>query len=188
MLSVVVAACARSHGPTVAVLPERWATVRPATAISAAPRVGDVLRSHAVRSIDEARAAGVIAREPEACQDDLECLQRVGTELGARKLVTLRLAELGDTVAVHVTLVDAARGAREATMREIVSPHEPGRFAATLDVLGERLARQTAPGSSSGRTWLWIGAGGVVVAAVATAIALSRSPEATQPDTTIVPP
>jgi hypothetical protein len=189
MLVLLLAACGAAPGPRVAVLPEVWATTRPDTAAPAAPRITQTLGAHDVTAVADERSRAAIAVEGvegDACMEDLACLRRVGERLGASKLVTLQLAELGETLAVQLTLVDVRRAAREATMREVVNPNEATRVAATLDVLGTRVARQAAPPRRS-RAWLWLGAGGLTVGVAAvTLLVLASGGE--DPDTTIVPP
>jgi hypothetical protein len=187
-LLVALAACTTaSPGPRIAVLPEAWATARPASAAPAAPRIARALREHQLTPIADDAAREALSREGDVCLDDLACLRRVGQRLGAGKLVTLKLAELGETVAVQLTLVDVLRGAREATLREVITPNEAARLTATLDVLGARVARQTAPQPAGSPTWIWLGAGGVMAGAIIALVAINSSSDSA-PDTTIVPP
>lgn len=175
-------------GPRVAVLPEVWATTPAAPAAPASPEVTRSLGAQHVDTVTDADARAALAAEPIACVDDLGCLRRVGQRLGAGKLVTLQLAELGETVAVQLTLVDVGRGSRDATMREMVSPNEPAKVNAALDSLATRVARQTAPPRRSSRAWWWIGAGGIAVSAAAVAFVVATSGGGDEPDVVIVPP
>jgi hypothetical protein len=182
---LLIAACGASQGPRVAVLPETWASTRPEAAPPAAPRITQALRAHRVTPIAEEPTRQALAAENVECDDP--CLRRVGERLGANKIITLKLAELGATVAVQLTVFDVRRAAREATLREVVNPSEASRIAATLDEMGARVARQTAPEQKS-RRWLWLGAGGVVVGAAVLATVLILRNGDDNPDSTIVPP
>lgn len=188
MFVLAVTACAATRsGPRVAVLPEVWATTRPLASPPASPRITRTLSAHNVTAVADEAAAAAMVGETDGCVDDLACLRRVGERLGAGKLVTLQLAELGQTLAVQLTLIDVHRAAREATMREVVQPNEATRVAATLDVLGDRVARQTAvPEHRRSRAWWWVGAGGLVVAAAAVTLFVLSSGD--NPDSVIVPP
>src|SRR5687767_5786977 len=118
-LFAVLAACTTaSPGPRIAVLPEAWATARPPAVAPAAPRIARALREHQLTALADHATREALSREGEDCLDDLACLCRIGQRLGAGKLVTLKLAGLGETIAVQLTLIDVLRGAREATLRE----------------------------------------------------------------------
>jgi hypothetical protein len=185
---LLVAACAGARtGTRVAVLPEVWETTRAERTPAASVRVTKTLAAHEVAAVSDEASRAALATESTTCLDDLACLRRVGERLGAGKLVTLKLAALGETLAVQLTVVDVRRAAREATMREMVSPNESTHVEATLDTLATRVAAQTGGPRPNRRSWWWLGAGGLAVgvATVAIVFVVTRGDK---PDTTIVPP
>ena len=184
---LLATSCAGAPRPRVAVLPEVWATTRPESAQPAAPRITKTLTAHEVSAVDDSAARAALAAEGAGCVDDLGCLRRVGERLGATKVVTLQLAELGETLAVQATLVDVQRAAREATMREVIKPNEASRVAIRLDELGTRVARQAGPAPRARSHWWWLGAGGLA-AGVTVVTALVLASGGADPDAVIVPP
>jgi hypothetical protein len=188
VLLAAVSGCAgTARGARVAVLPEAWATSRPAGAPVAAPRLIRGLSARGLATATPEASATALAAEREGCLEDVPCLKRVGTRLGADKVVTVRLAELGRTVAIQLALVDVARGTGD-TLREVVSPADDARLGAALDTMAVRVARQAGAPERRGRPWLWVGAGGIAAGLAVTAIVLAVSSGGAEPDTTIVPP
>ena len=182
----VIAACgggARRSTVPLGVLPEVWATTAPVDAPPAARRVARSLeRSGVTTRAIEGAAPG--------CLEDLGCLRREGQRLGVRKVLTLKLAELGQTIAVQLSLIDVGRGARETTLRELVREASRPRLEQALDAMAARVARQAGAPETDSSALYWAGAGGLAlaVAAVIVVIALPSGDGGEAPDHTIVPP
>ncbi len=118
-----------------------------------------------------------------------------GAHERAEKAVVTRLAELGDTVLVRVSLVDVRAGTQEQVRQEVVRGASAARVAAAIERLGGDLARPFAPArDESGGAWysswaFWTVAGLLVAAAGTTATVLVVTQDGgRQPDGTITPP
>jgi hypothetical protein len=134
----------------------------------------------------------------ESCQEDSECLRRVGRELGADLVVTTRLAALGGTTLVRLSVLEIARGAAARARQEVV----PDATQVAVEEAIRRMARELAEAFGPEvlrkakawyeQWWVWTLAGGVIVAGAVAGIGIaaggSEHPSSEKPDVVITPP
>ena len=128
-----------------------------------------------------------------ACLDEPACLRRLGEGVGASKLLLVRLAGLGDTVAVRLVLVDAASGTEESSRQDVVHAATAERVAASVEAAARSLVASLAPPPAEPwyedwRLWVGVGAGALAAGGAAAAGVLLAPGDAARPDLTVTPP
>jgi hypothetical protein len=181
--------------PTVAVLPPAWLTETPSVEVDAgSAAVAGLVAVAGVAVVEPARSAAAVPPDLAAsCTDDLACLCDTGERLGATKVLWIRLAGLGDTVAIRIGLVDVASGTQELARQEVVQQATAERVAETVERLAREIGGPLAPPPAPGwyeqwETWVGIGAGILAVAGGVTAGVLLSGESAAGPDETVTPP
>lgn len=181
---------ARRTQTRIAVLPPVWVAGGTTIELDAAAAVGRGFgRYPSVR----ARTASLGERDAAECAEDLSCVREVGAHERAAKAVVTRLAELGETVVVRVSMIDVEGGTQEEARQEVVRNANAARVGAALERLARELGRPFAPPEPPPDAWyerweVWAG-GGVLVAAGVTATVLVVSGGGGRgPDGTITPP
>ncbi len=184
----------------IAVLPSVWVTPEPSRNFDAtAAAIDGLVASHGVTARRATVPPPPETAEPSvACHDDLGCVRRIGGAMKARKVVVVKLAELGDTVLVRIAMIDVEGGTQEQTRQSVVRGAEPSRIAEAVRSLSLELARPFGPPPAPQppapawyeHWWVWAGAGAVVAAGVATPLLLRGKDETPtqQPDVVIKPP
>jgi hypothetical protein len=201
-----ICGCGAANGPEpqapsapsvrMAILPAQWVTPDPKPTSELTQAVLQGVRSN--RGV-EAQAASVPsgpAQEAIACQDDPECLRTTGERTQAAKVVVTKIASLGGTVLVRMTVVDVKGGTQEQTRQSVSQTSENAALQQVVRDLAAQLAKPYAlpapeePTSSwYEKWWVWTLAGAVVTTSVAVPLML-RDPneEETPPDVVITPP
>ncbi len=171
----------------------RFAIVAPSWATE--PAVADVDARALLESSQE--GGGVrseLVADDSGCASEPACLQSLS---GRRfdKLITVRLAALGETVLVRGVLVDVASGTQDETRQVVVSEASSARLEAALGELGHAFAKPYLPPPPSPARqvpayetwWFWtaIAASVAVSGAVVTGAVVATQP---QPDVVITPP
>ena len=204
-LSLLSAACgaATSSGaeepsasaPIIAVLPPAWLTETPSVEVDAwSAAVAGLSAIAGVDVLEPARCAAAVPQDLAAsCTDDLACLCDTGQRLGATKVLWIRLAGLGDTVAIRIGLVDVASGTQELARQEVVQQATAERVAEMVERIAREIGGPLAPPPEPAwyeewETWVGIGAGVLAVAGGATAGVLLSGESAPGPDETVTPP
>jgi hypothetical protein len=184
-----------ASAPTIAVLPAAWLTETPSVEVDAgSAAVAGLSAIAGVAVVEPARAAAAIPQDLAAsCTDDLGCLCDTGHRLGATKVLWIRLAGLGDTVAIRIGLVDVASGTQELARQEVVQQATAERVAETVERIAGEIGGPLAPPPGPAwyeewETWVGIGAGILAVAGGATAGVLLSGESAAGPDETVTPP
>ena len=135
------------------------------------------LEEHAVRPV--LRAERVMARlqlEPAECTENLECVCRVGRDLGAERVVLLQLAELGETAVLRLTIINAQSELEEGSSQQVV---EGGGRVALLEA-AHTLGAAVSAGFLPRRPWYarwWPWTLLAVTAAGVTGVVLATQPE-----------
>lgn len=171
----------------------RFAVVAPTWATE--PVIPDV---NAAALVESTQAGGgvfseAVADEP-GCAADPPCLQ----SLAARrfdKVVTVRLAALGETVLVRGAVSDVASGTQDETRQVVVNGASADSIDAALRELGRAFAKPYLPPPPAPPPetpayetwWFWtaLGASVAVSGAVVTGVVVATQP---QPDVVITPP
>jgi len=136
-----------------------------------------------VRSSDRLRlhATAPGTRVPPACSEDPACLRHVSERSGAQKIITAKIAQLGDHQIIRVALVDVARGASQKTWQEETAAATPSQLAAVMDRIGAEMIETLVPPPPTPwyrQPWVWVSAAGLVVAGVVTAALVTRDRDA----------
>jgi hypothetical protein len=179
-----------------AVLPAQWVTPDPKPTTKLTQAVLQGVRSN--RGV-EARPASEVSRPTEEaipCQDDPECLRATGERAQASKVVVTKIAALGGTVLVRMTVVDVKGGTQEQTRQSVSQTAEEAALQQAVRDLAAKLAKPYAlpdpvePSPSwYEKWWVWTVAGAVVTTSVAVPLMLrDREDEETPPDVVITPP
>jgi hypothetical protein len=170
------------------------AAVAPVERVNVSEQEGARLQRLLLQVLRDAR--GVAAARPLpalACDPrEPECLERLGHEPGAERLLQLRLGRLGDTTVIRLTVYDLRRRARQGSWQEVL------RQAAGAQAERQALERMVAgfappppppPAKKPWYTrwWVWTAAGAVIAGGV-TAAVLATWDRGTRPDDTITPP
>ena len=130
-----------SAAPVVAVLPAVWLTDSPMTGAAAGAAAVAGIDDAGVATIDPSSVVVTLdAPFDPTCLDEPACLRRLGQSVGAAKLLLVRLAGLGDTVAVRLVLVDVASGAEESSRQDVVHDATAERVAASVETAARSLA------------------------------------------------
>ncbi len=201
-----ICGCGASPGPApetpsapsvrMAVLPAQWVTPDPKPTTKLTQAVLQGVRSN--RGVD-AQAASVAAQPTEEaipCQDDPDCLRATGKRTQASKVVVTKIASLGGTVLVRMTVVDVKGGTQEQTRQSVSQSAEDAALQRAVRDLAAQLAKPyaapdpEAPAPSWYETWwVWTLAGAVVTTGVAVPLLLrDGDEEETPPDVVITPP
>lgn len=179
-----------------AILPAQWVTPDPKPTSELTQAVLQGVRSN--RGV-EAQAASVPsgpAQDAIVCQDDPDCLRTTGERTQASKVVVTKIASLGGTVLVRMTVVDVKGGTQEQTRQSVSQTSESAALQRAVRALAAQLAKPyalPAPEQPSSpwydQWWVWTVAGAVVTTSVAVPLML-REPdeEETPPDVVITPP
>jgi len=116
-------------------------------------------------------------------------LRRVGQQLGADKLLQLRVGQLGDTTIIRLTAFDVVRGARQGSWQEVLRTPDDQAVARAMERMVGSFAPLPLPDKPwYSRWWVWTAAG-VVVAGTVTAIVLTTTLDSgPEPDDIITPP
>jgi len=205
MVALVCAGCGgtpqhattpRAPSQVVAVLPAAWVTSAPTTPVDASREVGRALEHERRLRVVPAGAALAAESDPTACRDDVECLRRVGRRAGASTVVGIKLAELGDTVVLRLSVLDASAGSQQTTLQRVVRGASADRVSRALAAMGSEARERLAPAPRAVREaggvgwWVWAGAGALAIAgaAVVVGVAVSSGDDQSDPDGVIVPP
>lgn len=179
--------------PRVAVLPSTWETASPFD-VDAARALSEGLRgSHGIRTADSEAVLRRARAAPEGCAADVACARRLGRDLGVDRVVSIRLAALGGTVAVRVRLLDVSGNTAEQTVQEVVRDASAQGLTAVLHRLGDELGRPTAPRPSPGLAWyehwwVWTLVGAAAIGTGAAIYVTVDQEPGPQPDVIITPP
>ena len=184
-----------ASSPTIAVLPAAWLTETPSVEVDAgSAAVAGLVAVAGVAVVEPARSAAAIPQDLAAsCTDDLGCLCDTGRRLAATKVLWIRLAGLGDTVAIRIGLVDVASGTQELARQEVVQQATAERVAETVERIAREIGGPLAPPPEPAwyeewETWVGIGAGVLAVSGGVAAGVLLSGESAAGPDETVTPP
>lgn len=176
---------------TVTVLEPLWMTGE--QPLKVPPKQGVERALASLRGVRVAPSKTPARPEGSACQQDTACIRAVGREAKADKVMVLSLAELGDTVLLKLSVVEA-RGTNKEQAFQRVS--KTAKVEAALAELTREAAKPfTQPEPKREPSWYerwWVWAGAAAVAAGATVVILlttgDDSPAQHEPDIVITPP
>jgi hypothetical protein len=177
-----------------AVLPAQWVTPDPKPTTKLTEAVLQGVRSNRGVDAQPASAASHPTKEGIACQDDPDCLRTTGERTQASKIVVTKIAALGGTVLVRMTVVDVKGGTQEQTRQSVSQTAEDAALQHAVRDLAAKLAKPYAlpdPVETSWyeKWWVWTLAGAVVTTSVAVPLMLrDREDEEIPPDVVITPP
>lgn len=179
----------------VAILPPLWVTSQPTVRLDAAREAARELSTlRGVALADRQRAAELTNGE-QSCQEDAVCVRRVGRKLQVDKAIVIRLAELGSTVIVRVSLVDARGSSREQTNQQVVRGASGERVGRAIGRMSAELVRPLLPSEPEVEQawyehwWVWVTAGTLVIGAVVTAVVIAvMNADEESPDVVVTPP
>jgi hypothetical protein len=175
---------------TLGVLPEESINLSPQEIARYGQRLERMLRQDPrVTLADGAALSHHLAGRGDKCATEIPCLQQVGQQARADKLLALRVGSLGETVILRLTVFDVVRGVRQGTWQEVLRQTDDR----TLDDALERMVRGFLPPPAAAPTrpswysrwWVWTIAGAVVAGSVTAAALATRS---SGPETVLVPP
>ncbi|MCC7381927.1 MAG: hypothetical protein IT384_08865 [Deltaproteobacteria bacterium] len=141
----------------------------------------------------ERRVHDALKKNPK-CQEDLTCLRGLGAELEANKLITGRIAVLGSTALLRLSLIDVALGTQQDTKQTLVKSVTAQHLRESLGALCLDLVRPLAPPLELepepwyGRWWFWAISGTLAAGAATTVVILSTRAGGPVPDHVITPP
>src|SRR5688500_11598969 len=104
----------------IAVLPAVWVAGGTGLPVDARRARARGLEAEGGVSVRTAEIESTGERDAASCAEDLACVREVGASVRAAKALVTRLAELGDTVVVRVSLVDVGGGTQETARQEVV--------------------------------------------------------------------
>src|SRR5687767_7074352 len=100
----------RRRTTRIALLPPVWVAGGSALPVDARGSLTRGLEAEGGVSVRATEETAMGERTAAECADDLACVREMGGRARAEKAVVTRLAELGDTVVVRVSLVDVRGG------------------------------------------------------------------------------
>ncbi len=179
-----------------AVLPAQWVTPDPKPTAKLTQAVLQGVRSNRGVEAQPASVASHPTKEGIPCQDDPDCLRTTGERTQASKVVVTKIAALGGTVLVRMTVVDVKGGTQEQTRQSVSQTAEDAALQQAVRDLAAKLAKPYAlpdPEEPSPswyeQWWVWTLAGAVVTTSVAVPLLLrDREEEVIPPDVVITPP
>ncbi|MEL6760604.1 MAG: hypothetical protein AAFP04_09395 [Myxococcota bacterium] len=176
------------------------AVVLPVVWIPENPLDSDRIDALLVDRWREVAALDVVAspeRIDSQCADDLGCLQRVGQQAGADKLMLYRVASLGPTAIIRAQSVDVGQATMEQTVQSVLEDESEGGVSdaeqveaadeALLAATDQLAAFYVEPTAWYARPVVWITAGAAILAGTLSFFLL-RGDDDPEPDTVVVPP
>ena len=133
-----------------------------------------------MHEVDEALSA-----QPEDCRQDVECVGRVGSQLGVARIVVPQFAELGATVLLRTTLVDVAERAEAESRQEIGEGLSHADLMEMARTMGAGIAEGFVPRRPWYRSW-WPWTLLTIVAGGATTAILLTRPETEPPPSGVI--
>jgi hypothetical protein len=182
--------------PRVVVLPAMWLTSAPRLQVDVeASAVQGLTATRGVVAESGARAAQALAAEVPGCPDDRACVRRVTRRLAGDNAVIVRLAELGDTLLVRISLADAHGGASERIEQRVLHSATAAAVGTAVREMTIDLARPLVPEPRTEqsawyrRWWVWAGLSALTVAATGSILWVnSNDSEPAGPDLIVTPP
>ncbi|MEO1483701.1 MAG: hypothetical protein AAFU77_16450 [Myxococcota bacterium] len=121
------------------------------------------------------------------CAESVGCLQRLGREAAANKVVVYRVGNLGPTTVVRVQVLDVASGSMEQTLQQILEDESTAAEDVVLTLTDELADLYAAPDPWYGRPWVWVTGAAALLAGTLTFVLLSDG-EDEEPDLVVTPP
>lgn len=108
---------------SVAVLPPEWLTLTPHVTVDVTTALIEGLEeSGGVLVQGPEMVASALSSEEDSCVENVECIRRVGQQIGSTKTIAVHLAELGSTTLIKLSVLDVAGEGRESVQQTTVSP------------------------------------------------------------------
>ena len=128
--------------------------------------------------IDDAKVAKILLDHPKDCVLRPTCQRGLATALAASGLLVLRAGQLGQTLMLRLTLIDA-EGVKKGSWQEVLHDRKKASLTRSLERMVNGLAPRPLailppPRPWYRRWWIWTAVGVVVTGAVTTAVLLSR--------------
>ncbi|MBI4917508.1 MAG: hypothetical protein HY825_16835 [Acidobacteria bacterium] len=180
--------------PTIVVFPPEWITESTWDDADAGAAAVAGVSAAGVANVDPLSVITALGEPLDStCLEEPACVRGLGERLGATKVLLVRLAGLGDTVAVRLVLVDVATGAEESSRQDVVQDATAERVAAAVEAAAASLAAPLAPPPpepwyEDWRLWVGIGAGALAAGGAAAAGILLAPGDPARPDVTVTPP
>lgn len=200
-----MAACANSAPAAVA--PEGIARPTPSASIAIGPAEwatedsllvdvhGAMVRGFRGARVEAVDTRAEMERRGEACAAAPDCADEVARALGAEKVVHIKLATLGGTVLVRISVIDVASGTRNEERQEVVSEATPERVNEAITALARGIADPYRPPPPTPpkptawyeEWWVWTLVGAAVVGTgVGVGVGVATQEEG--PDVVVTPP
>jgi hypothetical protein len=145
-----------------------------------------------------AKVASALEADDGSCGEDIECMRRLGKQLGSDKTIAVHLAELGSTTLIKMTVLDVAGDGRESVQQATVSPTTAGGVEGSVREMAREVGhsiRPPQPAPEPGRRrwyqrwWVWtLIAVGVAGAAVGIAVPLAMDDDDDDPSGIVITP
>ncbi len=140
--------------------------------------VGILQHRRQIVLIDDAKVAKILLDHPKDCVQRPTCQRGLATALAASGLLVLRAGQLGQTLMLRLTLIDA-EGVKKGSWQEVLHDRKEASLTRSLEHMVNSLAPRPLailppPRPWYRRWWIWTAVGVVVTGAVTTAVLLSR--------------
>lgn len=185
-----------SSSPPIAVLPAVWVTPDPSSTEALTGAAVEGLRQTPGVRAERVRVP-VRQHDDSACHDDIACMRAASRKAKAARVLVTKLAGLGDTVLVRMSLFDVSGGTNEQTRQSVVRTSDDASIRAAVRTLAHEMGkpfgkpRSPEPPEESWyeQWWVWAGAGAIVSAGVAVPLMMREDPaQDPNPDVIITPP
>ncbi|MEL6548103.1 MAG: hypothetical protein AAFQ82_25985, partial [Myxococcota bacterium] len=124
--------------------------------------------------------------DPE-CVDQVDCLQKIGREASAEKVVIYRIGRLGPTTVIRVQALDVPAASMEQTLQRILEGDDSGAEQAVLSLTDELAGLYADPKPWYQKPWVWVAGAAALLAATLTIVLVSDGAEQ-EPDLVVTPP
>lgn len=121
------------------------------------------------------------------CADTVRCLQDIGREAGADKVVVYRLGNLGPTTVIRVQALDVSSASMEQTLQQVLEGEKRAAENAVLTLTDELAELYAPPEAWYARPWVWV-AGAAAILGGTLAVVVLTDEDDDAPNIVVTPP